>query len=111
MAGCRPKPKVDDATFGASARCRELCLDRRQTAQRLEYRISSNEPAGTLASIDQTLGFEKFEGLADRDPAGVVPRDEASLAREHFSRSVLARHDLTAERVGDFLVADRPHLY
>ncbi len=103
--------EVDHTALGRATRACQLGLDRVEGVQGLTYRIRGHEPTETLAGIDQALGTQQLERLADGHPTGVVGRAEGRLRGKNFAWPELTVRDASSNFFGDLLIANRPHLY
>ena len=102
--------EVEHAPLGDDALLGELALDRRQAAERLAHGIADDEPAVALAGVDDAVGPQRLERLANRDPAGVIGSTQLSLAGQEVARRELAGTDAPEQIVGNGLVSQLSHL-
>ncbi|MEZ5178352.1 MAG: cellulase family glycosylhydrolase [Acidimicrobiales bacterium] len=102
--------EVGDAPFRAQALGLQLGLDGGQPGEGLADGGLGHEPAEPLPRVDEALGAELLERLADRHPGGAVRCRQLGLGREQAAGGVLARPQAPSQVDGDLLVPDGAHL-
>ena len=102
--------EVEDPALGPPALGLQLVLDGGQPPQRLAHRLAGHEPAEPLPGVDEALGPQGLQGLADGHPGGAVRSRQLGLGRQQPPRGELAPVHPPPEVVGDVAVADRAHL-